>query len=348
MFWIRAWIGIGILAASAAAQQDEWSPLLEQARQSLTRGEYPAAVEGLRAALQKGAPKLENTRLLAAALRAAGKREEALATFEDALKQQEEAAARPEEIATDLNRLATFKIELGDKKTGKEMLLRALGLWAQGAGGGTAELAAMDALAVLHRDAGEYEEAEALLVRALRSREVAYGPNASELISTVDSLAYVLFGQKKFAEAEPLFKRLLFLWESSAGPEHPMVALTLDKMAEFYAFQQRYGEAEPLVVRSLAMRTNVLMASFNQTGRVALMQAKLTESRELYERAIRIGDDCKVDDAVIDPLLRIESKLLRAMDKNAEADKIDERVNAALMRKAEREGRLPAPGMPRK
>jgi tetratricopeptide (TPR) repeat protein len=241
--------------------------------------------------------------------------------------------------------MATFKIEAGDRKAAKEMLIRAVDLWAKAASpDGIQELATIDALAALHRDDAEYPEAEALLIRALRTREVAYGPNASELISTVDSLAYAYFGQKKFAEAEPLYKRLLALWETSAGPEHPMVALTLDKTAEFYAFQQRYAEAEPLVARSLTLRTNMLMSSFNQTGRIALMQAKLPESRELYTRAIRIGDDCKVADEVMDPLLRIQARLLREAGEVEAAAALEERVKAALLRKAEREGRLTPPG----
>ncbi len=343
-----------VLAArvAAAAPQEEWSSIIQKARLDLSHGEYTQALENLRKAFagvkeQPGqeTAKLECLRLLSAAARAAGNPGEALALLESAIKLDEESQAPRDDFAKDLTRLASFKIQAGDRKAGKETLLRVMDLWREsGPADGTQELAALDALAGLHRDDAEYPEAEDLLLRAMRIREVAYGPNSSELISTVDSLAYVLFGQKKFAEAEPYYKRLLALWEASAGPEHPMVALTLDKTAEFYAFQQRYAEAGPLVQRSLTLRTNLLMSSFNQTGRITLMQAKLEEARDLYTRAIRIGDDCKVDDEVMDPLLRIQSRLLRQIGQEEAANALDERVKAALLRKADREGRRTPPG----
>ena len=157
-------------------------------------------------------------------------------------------------------------------------------------------------------------EAEPLYLRALAIREAALGPDSSELLSTLDSLAYVYFGQQKFAEAEPVYRRLLALWESSAGPDHPMVALTLDKMAEFYAFQQRYTEAEAAASQSLALRTNQYIASLNQTGRILIMEAKIAEAEDLYRRSIQIADLAKASDAALDPLLRIEARILRDTD----------------------------------
>jgi tetratricopeptide (TPR) repeat protein len=340
-----------LIALPLVADQD-WSSTMQKARQELAQGSYIPALEDFRAALaildsQEGQEKerLETLRLLASAARAAGKPDDAMAYVRAAIQLHEDnGAAQPDELAKDVTRMAMLQLAAKDRKAAKESLVRAVDLWSRApSADGVQELTAVDSLAAMERDDAEYPEAEALLVRALRAREAAYGPDASELIATVDSLAYVLFGQKKYAEAEPLYKRLLSLWENSAGPEHPMVALTLDKMAEFYAAQQRYPEAEPLVERSLAMRTNLLMASFNQTGRIELMQAKLAESRELYTRAIRIGDDCKVADEVMDPLLRIQARLLRQMNRTEEADAIDARVQAALLRKADREGRLPSP-----
>ncbi len=341
-----------LIALPLVADQD-WSSTMQKARQELAQGSYTLALEDLRAALaaldsqegQQDKARLETLRQLASAARAAGKAEDAMAYVQAAIQLHEDnGVAQPDELAKDVTRLAMLQLAAKDRKAAKESLVRAVELWNRAPSAeGIQELAAVDSLAAMHRDDAEYPEAEALLVRALRTREAAYGPEASELIATVDSLAYVLFGQKKYAEAEPLYKRLLSLWENSAGPEHPMVALTLDKTAEFYAAQQRYAEAEPLVERSLAMRTNLLMSSFNQTGRIALMQAKLDESRELYTRAIRIGDDCKVADEVMDPLLRIQSRLLRQMNRTEEADAIDARVQAALLRKADREGRRPSP-----
>ena len=84
---------------------------------------------------------------------------------------------------------------------------------------------------------------------------------------------------------------------------------------------------------------------FGPKGRVLLMQAKLEEAEKLYARAVRIADDAGMPDEIMDPLLRLQSKILRDMKKTAQADAIDKRVKAALIRKADREGRRvpPAP-----
>jgi hypothetical protein len=46
----------------------------------------------------------------------------------------------------------------------------------------------------------------------------------------------------------------------------------------------------------------------------------------------------------MDPLLRIYAKVLREMKKDNEAQALEARIMEALLRKADREGRLPPPG----
>jgi hypothetical protein len=46
---------------------------------------------------------------------------------------------------------------------------------------------------------------------------------------------------------------------------------------------------------------------------------------------------------VIDPVLRTYATILRTLKRNEEADKLDARVKEALIRKGDREGRLPSP-----
>ncbi len=207
-------------------------------------------------------------------------------------------------------------------------------------------LPALKALAGAYRDAARYAGAEPLLWRALRLRESTGSPDSAEVITVVDSLAYVEFGLKKMDDAEALYKRLLALWERNAGPGHPMVALTLDKMAEFYAFQQRYADAETYARRATTLRARTHVASLNQTGRILLMQAKLSEAEEWYGRTIKIGDLAQAEDDALDPPLRIYAKVLRSLKRDQEADALDKRLKDALLRKADREGRRPSPVKP--
>lgn len=299
-------------------------------------------------AKQHGETSLELAALLselAVVARSSGNRREALASLEKAIRIREgHPEAKPEDIAKDVTEAGLSQAGLGDTKSAKDTLHRALSLWATAAPPDSPQLLpVLDALGVIYRDGAEYGEAEAVFLRALTIRELLLGPDSSELLSTLDSLAYVYFGQKKFSEAGPVYKRLLALWESSAGQEHPMVALTLDKMAEFYAFQQQYDEADAAASRALAMRTNMHIASLNQTGRILLMEANLQPAEDHYRRAIAIGDLAKATDDVLDPLLRVYGKVLRVLDRPQEAAAVEKRATDALIQKADREGRRPSP-----
>ncbi|HSB13970.1 MAG TPA: tetratricopeptide repeat protein [Bryobacteraceae bacterium] len=285
---------------------------------------------------------------LAAVQRSNGRRQEALTTLQSAVRiRQSRTDGKAEDLARDITGVAILQVALGDAKFAEETLKQALTAWEAAVAPDSPQLLpVLDALGGIHQTNADYEKAEPLYLRALRVREAALGPDSSELLSTLDSLAYVYFGQKKFSEAEPVYKRLLALWESSAGLEHPMVALTLDKMAEFYAFQQRYEEAEKAASAALTIRTTAHIASLNQVGRVLLMEAKLGEAEDLYHRAIGIGDLAKAPDEMLDPLLRIYAKVLRAGNRLREADTVDKRIKDALLRKADREGRRPSPVKP--
>lgn len=285
---------------------------------------------------------------LSAVQRAQGHAAEALATIDQAI---EIHAAHPEtpriQMARDLTAAALMRSQGGDADQAIEALERAVREWEMAAPGDPQSLAAIEALATIHRDRAGYQEAEPLLLRALRLREAASGPESAEVISAVDSLAYVEFGLKKFPEAEALYQRLAALWEKNAGPDHPMLALTFDKMAEFYAFQQRYEEAGKYAKASLSMRTKMHLGSLHQTGRVLLMEAKMEESEALYKKALQIGDLADAPDDVIDPVLRTYAAVLRTLKRDADAERLEARVKEALLRKADRQGRLPSPVAPK-
>lgn len=270
---------------------------------------------------------------------------DAILSFESAVRIREaHPEGRVEALVKDLTSLAALRVEASETDLAVEKLKRALALCEERLPSDSLQvLPVLDALGGLYRDRALYDDAEPLYLRALALREAAFGPDASELISTLDSLAYVYFGQKRFADAEPTYRRLLAIWVSSAGEDHPMVALTLDKMAEFYAFQNRYADAEPLAERALAIRSATLLVSLNQVGRVRLMQAKLQEAEDLYRRTLRIGDDLKAPDAELDSILRVYASLLRELKRPEEAMPLEQRAKAALIRKADREGRRPSP-----
>jgi tetratricopeptide (TPR) repeat protein len=343
-------------AAAAEAMPGNEAGILESLRMltavERSRGNYAEAARALARALevstaQQGPASQQSAGLLsemASLERSQGHVEQALETIQKAIAMRETAAGlRVEDLARDVTAAAMLEIKLEHTDNARAGLKRAVELWNRATPGDAQVLPAIEALANLHRNAAEYSHAEPLLVHALRLREAATGPDGPEVIALVDSLAYVYFGLKRFPEAEVMYKRLLDLWEKAAGTDHPMRALTLDKMAEFYSFQQRYEEGERCASEALAMRTRMHLASLNQTGRFILMQAKLADAEDLYRRAVQIGDLAKAPDDVMDPVLRVYAGILREEKRAEEAKALDQRVKDALVRKGDREGRLPSP-----
>jgi tetratricopeptide (TPR) repeat protein len=281
---------------------------------------------------------------LSAAQRAQNSMVLAIATIERAIHIRE---AHPEtsraELARDITSDAMMRYQRFGAADALEPLQRAVQQWDAATPGDPQSLTAIEALAGAYREGNHYAEAEPLLRRTLRLREAVSGPEGAEVISTVDSLAYVEFGLGKMAETEALYKRLLALWVKNAGPDHPMVALTLDKMAEAYAFMQRYDDAEKCAADADAIRAKMHLASMGQEGRFLVMQIKIPDAEELYHRAIQVGDLSKASDEIMDPLLRMYAKVLRDQKRIDEAVAVEKRIDDALDRKADREGRRPQP-----
>jgi hypothetical protein len=281
---------------------------------------------------------------IAAGNRAEGHADQALAAVEKAIQIRDaQTGAARAGLARDLTLAAALDQQAGKVDSAIELLKRAVQEWSLGQPGDPQSLPAIEALAEIYRDRSQYADAEPLLRRAVHMRAAASGRDSAELIPAVDSLAYVEFGLQKYVEAEALYNRLLGLWAGNAGQDHPMVALTLDKMAEFYSAQQRYAEAEKVAYEALSIRAKTFIASLNQTGRVLLMDGKLEDAEDLYRRTVQIGDQAKAPDEVMDPPLRIYAELLRKMKRDEDAAAVDQRIKAALLRKADREGRRPAP-----
>lgn len=238
--------------------------------------------------------------------------------------------------ARDLTALGLIYRDLKNDDRAMGRLLAAIHEWDRALRDDPEVLPALEGVAGLHRDAFRYAAAQPLYERALRIREIAYGPGSAEVISALDSLAYVLFGQKNYVSAEPLYQRLLAVWETSAGPNHPMVALTLDKMAEFYFAQERYAEAEPLLVRAIRMRAVQHVASLQSRARLLLADGKREQAGQTLQATLDVGKAAGLSDADLAETLRTYAKLLRDQKKLEQAAVIQRRWQAAATTPPER------------
>jgi tetratricopeptide (TPR) repeat protein len=127
---------------------------------------------------------------------------------------------------------------------------------------------------------------EALYRQALTIREVLYGKDSTELISTLDGLAYTCSALGEYVAAEALYARLLSLWEKLVGIDHPMVAVVLDKIVVLYAKQNKPVEAREALARSVAIRARFLAVGLSQQAADAISEKHEDQARGLYKRAL--------------------------------------------------------------
>jgi hypothetical protein len=69
-----------------------------------------------------------------------------------------------------------------------------------------------------------------------------------------------------------------------------------------------------------------------------LAQSRLKEAEQLYKRAVLVADEGSLPEEVIEPLLRTYAKILRDLDRGAEAEALEQRIAEILLRRGERKG----------
>ena len=194
-----------VAAEAAAAATGNDAGLIETLRLLAAvyrdTGDYAQAEPVLQRAAERCAALEPDSALLAAVLeetavvqRAQGHAEQALVTIDKAIRLRElhPDPARPD-LARDVTMAAMLRSKLGDQEKAIEGLERVIKEWDLVSPGDPQSLPAIEELATAYRDRTRYAEAEPLIVRALRLREAASGPEGAEVISTVDSLAYIEF-----------------------------------------------------------------------------------------------------------------------------------------------------------
>ena len=131
------------------------------------------------------------------------------------------------------------------------------------------------------RGAGDETYRQALVIR-----EMLFGKDSSELISTVEGLADAYTAEGEYVAAEPVYLRLIALWESLVGTEHPMIALTLDKLVVLYQKSGEADKAREALARSVAIRARFLALGLAHQAADAVAQGKRDQARSLYNRAL--------------------------------------------------------------
>ncbi|MGH3923457.1 MAG: tetratricopeptide repeat protein, partial [Pseudonocardiaceae bacterium] len=109
----------------------------------------------------------------------------------------------------------------------------------------------LDRAATYQRTHGEPATARPLFERALRIREITYGPEHPRVATALNHLAGALCGLGEPVTARPLLDRALHIRETTYGPDHPEVATILNNLALALRDLGDSAAARPLLERAL-------------------------------------------------------------------------------------------------
>lgn len=116
----------------------------------------------------------------------------------------------------------------------------------------------IDALANLRSDQGRYDESRDLRRELLELNTELHGADSWEVAATLQALGTMEMDLQNFDEAERLLVEALQKEREAVGSQHPSVANTLEVMAVLKLRLGRAADAEPYQREALAIRTQVL------------------------------------------------------------------------------------------
>lgn len=191
---------------------------------------------------------------LGATYAALGQFEDAEQAFEEALRLKEKSlGGKHRELASILNNLADLKYLLEKHDQTEALYRRALGInqrdqW-------NLEVArALNGLALVHNDAGEYVEAENHLLRAVNVHEKGQRRNSAYLATVLTNLGILYTNLGRYDDAEPQFIRAQYIQDTELRSDHPDVAVRLHATAALYQSTERLPEAIELASEAEAIR----------------------------------------------------------------------------------------------
>ncbi len=208
------------------------------------------------------------------------------------------ASAQGQDTIATLTRQMQEMVAAGRVSEALPFARRAIDLMERERGAEDLELGnAMNTLALLHAQLGQYADAEPLYKRALSIRERVLGSEHTEVGATLHALAALYVYQGRYADAEALYRRALAIREKAWGPDNSEVATTLHNLAVLLAFEGRYGEAEPIYERALAIKEKALgpehadvASSLYALAELYVREGRFLEAEPLYKRSLAIKE----------------------------------------------------------
>jgi tetratricopeptide (TPR) repeat protein len=178
-------------------------------------------------------------------------------------------------------------------------------------------------LTLMHH--GLYDEARALLERALRVFERTYGADSPKVAAVLNNLGNIAEHKHDYKHAEANLSRALTIWTAAFGPGHPDVASANSNLATLYMHRRRWEKSESLYRRALAIDENGkdrrrVARDLNNLGVLYSGMKRRAEAETCLSRAVQEYEQASGPDSpdVASVLLSLASHYAKAKQ-NAEA-----------------------------
>lgn len=183
-----------------------------------------------------------------------------------------------------------------------------------------------------------YQEAEPLYKKIIEIDEQSLGPEHPGLASDLTNLARLYLSQKQYALAIPLFERAISIYVKTYGQSNLAVVEAKLQLAIVYEKLGRSGDCERMYkealsgTESIAGKSKAITASIlNRLGFFYYKQSRYAEANAIYIKALSCTEEA------LGPYSRLlaascqdYAKVLRALNKSAEADLMEARAREIL------------------
>jgi len=147
----------------------------------------------------------------------------------------------------------------------------------------------------VYDELGDYDQAEAMLRRALALRKAVFGEKHPRVADSLHDLGALLEDRGKPAEAEVLFRQALAMRRELSGGEGSEAASSLDALGVALSSQGKYHDAEEIHRQALALRKRLfgeehldVAVSLHNLGNALLMEGKRSEAETLFRQVVAI------------------------------------------------------------
>ena len=195
-----------------------------------------------------------------------------------------------------LHKQATELIQAGKVSEAIPIAQESLELCEKAAGPDHSDTAtALNNLAALYEEVGDYAKAEQLLQRSLKINEKKLGPDDPDITGAINSLGALYHSIGDYAKAEPLYQRTLKINEKELGPDDRETAIALNNLGDLYRSMGDYAKAAPLLQRSLKIREKTLgpddrdtAIALNNLAGLYFSLGDYAKTEPLFQRALKI------------------------------------------------------------